>query len=178
MSVQLPTHVHPAPSASLSVSVASTPASMPEDRVQRRKQQRLSKNIVPDAFPTDFERYGEVPRETLWAVDWKHNCLLPASARNDQLGATYGQRRLALQAAFIQDNQQVKWFFNESPVKLMHKMTWLVGAMGNLRKLGTLREKSLEETWQIVPESNRHSIGLSFFSSARRDILRKGYMVM
>lgn len=47
-----------------------------------------------------------------------------------------------------------------------------------LCQLDSLTGESSEETWQLVLESGKPIIGLSLFSLARWDILRKGYVVL
>lgn len=47
-----------------------------------------------------------------------------------------------------------------------------------LCELHALRGNSFEETWQLVLGSSKYGTGLSFFSSAKQDILGKGYTVV
>lgn len=100
--------VHSASSASLPVSIVSTPAAKEEDRVRRREQQTLFEDVVQDAFPIDFEWYEEPVPGALPTARWTINCLLPPGARNDHLEVKYGQRQLALQTAFIWDSHHAK----------------------------------------------------------------------
>lgn len=68
----------------------------------------------------------------------------------------------------------MKQLFNIGKGKLICKITWLMGGWATFRELGALSGKSLEETWQMVLDSSKHGIGLSYFSSAKPDILRRG----
>lgn len=94
-------HIPAASSASLPVSIASSPTTLREERVPRRKQPRLFKDVVPDALPADLEQFQEPVSENLLAVEWTQNCLLPPGVRKDQLKVTYRKRQPALQADFI-----------------------------------------------------------------------------
>lgn len=63
---------------------------MQEESAQRREEQGLVEDVIPNAFTTDLKQTAESAAETPPTVEWKCNCLLPAGVRNDQLDATYG----------------------------------------------------------------------------------------
>lgn len=57
-------------------------------------------------------------------------------------------------------------------MKLMSDMAGFMRVCSTLRQIGGLREESWKETLQMVLESNKPGIGLSFFSFANWNILR------
>lgn len=120
--------------------------------VQRREQQRLFEDFVPDAFSACFKGYKEVPPEPPPTVQRTCNCLLPPKNRNYQPEATYKQRQPVLRAVFKRYNHHVNWFFYVSHVQFMQEKAWVIGACATLSKRSALRGKSLEEMWPLVPE--------------------------
>lgn len=127
-------------SESLTVTMTLKQGARQEEGVQGKQQQRLLKDILPDAFPFDLERYEKPPSETPPPMEGMQNGLLPPGARKDQLEAAYKQRRQALWVAFIQENHQARSVFDESHVNFMLKRAWLVQIWPTLRGLGALRD--------------------------------------
>lgn len=60
----------------------------------------------------------------------------------------------------------------------MSEVDWFMGAWATFCELGALRGKSSAKTSQLVLELSKRGIALWFFSSAKQEILRKGYTVM
>lgn len=72
----------------MTVSIASTSAATQKVWVQRREQQRPFKDVVPIAFPADFERYEHSVLEALSTMEWTRNFLLPQGACEEEQDET------------------------------------------------------------------------------------------
>lgn len=106
------------------------------------------------------------------------NCFLPLGVCKDELKASYGQWQLDMRVDFARNSHHLRWFFDGSLVKPMHKMAWFIGAWATLVEHDSLFGKNLEEMCWLVLDSSNYSMVLLFFLLAKCHILEIWYTVM
>lgn len=83
-----------------------------------------------------------------------------------------------LRAAFIRNNDHAKRILNCFHVKFLHDMARFTTAWTALCHLSALQCKTPEGTWRLVMDAPKQDMKLSFFSSAKCNIISKCYKVM
>lgn len=109
----------------------------------------------------------------------------PSGCSKPWPGSTIHSMTTFYSGCHIHNNHHAKWFFHRGHVKRICQMAWslvhwFMKAWVALRGLNVIREKSSEEKRQLVLESSKQASTVwdCRFSSAKGDILRKGYTVM
>lgn len=102
--------------APLPVSNALTPAIREEKSATRRERQKLLKDILSEAFPTDIKPHKETPPETPPIMQWMHHRLLAPPACSNQLEVTYGQRSPCTQPSYRISIKRSRYLFEPHEV--------------------------------------------------------------
>lgn len=150
---------------------------MAEEKEQSREQRNLSEDVVPDAFPANFERYDEPLPGTPPTVECSHHCMLPSVACNHQLKVKCWQRQPDLRAAFIWDKHYAKLLFDESDGELRRQNCLVYGSLEEALRASYSAWKELGRNLQLILYADKQCVRLLIFSSAKQDLLVKQHTV-
>lgn len=166
-----------APSASLLAATKTIPVLSRARRAHPREEQKHFDNAVLEACLTNFVSNGEcAPERPTTVEDIKNCCLLPI-VHDNKLNTNYHGWQSALSAAFVCDNYHqnassmasasgsfAKWHSSSAPGNDLWHWPTLWQALG----------KSIAGFYG----ASKKDLGLWFFSSAKFEVVDKGYIVL